>query len=539
MMKGFKEFVPGMGLVTPHKDSSPVTSSSSADMSPAVSKFLNRNPEDIPYWSPASKSSANVATSTATISSELTPSANEFVPSTLKMSTSAAEFHPYKADDWSPEAPVATQDAYYDSAEAQPEVLDTPIVPALPRQTLQAIGIPEPARQAFAAMDIEASKILDPNDERHHDICHRYYCAYPLDDPSIPRGAGGSYGYPTAIYKVIDKSDSQLYALRRVDNARTSPAIIKNVLAKWLPIRHSNIVSLHQIILEKNVLFFAHAYHAGAQTLRQRFIDNRSNAAISEALLWRLIVQITSALRFVHSRNLALRSLSVNHVLLTFGGKFRVNNGGLVDVLEFQSRKTLVELQAEDLVKLGYLVLSVATKSFVGPRVAQAAVNMLSQRYSNELTQVVTLCITSKINLEQLSQIIYQKAYDELDNSNSACDALQSNLRNEYENSRMFRLMLKLGLVNERPDSTFAPHWSETGDRYILKLFRDYVFHQIDATGAPSLDMGHIVLSLNKLDMGSMEQILLSSRDGKDMFVVTFNDIRRCSAYAAYGIYLL
>ena len=43
------------------------------------------------------------------------------------------------------------------------------------------------------------------------------------------------------------------------------------------------------------------------------------------------------------------------------------------------------------------------------------------------------------------------------------------------------------------------PAWSETGDRYILKLFRDYLFHQVDENGAPWLDMAHIVQSLNKV----------------------------------------
>lgn len=41
--------------------------------------------------------------------------------------------------------------------------------------------------------------------------------------------------------------------------------------------------------------------------------------------------------------------------------------------------------------------------------------------------------------------------------------------------------------------------WSETGDRYLLKLFRDYLFHQITETGKPWIDMAHIVTSLNKV----------------------------------------
>jgi PAB-dependent poly(A)-specific ribonuclease subunit 3 len=41
--------------------------------------------------------------------------------------------------------------------------------------------------------------------------------------------------------------------------------------------------------------------------------------------------------------------------------------------------------------------------------------------------------------------------------------------------------------------------WSETGDRYMLKLFRDYLFHQIDSSGVPWIDMAHIIQCLNKV----------------------------------------
>lgn len=51
------------------------------------------------------------------------------------------------------------------------------------------------------------------------------------------------------------------------------------------------------------------------------------------------------------------------------------------------------------------------------------------------------------------------------------------------------------------------PAWSETGDRYMLKLFRDYLFHQVTEEGRPWLDMSHIVQTLNKLDSGSSDTV--------------------------------
>ena len=43
--------------------------------------------------------------------------------------------------------------------------------------------------------------------------------------------------------------------------------------------------------------------------------------------------------------------------------------------------------------------------------------------------------------------------------------------------------------------------WTETGDRYMLKLFRDYIFHQVTPTGQPWIDLSHIVQCLNKVSL--------------------------------------
>lgn len=45
------------------------------------------------------------------------------------------------------------------------------------------------------------------------------------------------------------------------------------------------------------------------------------------------------------------------------------------------------------------------------------------------------------------------------------------------------------------------PTWSETGDRYLLKLFRDHLFHQVTEAGTPWVDLSHIVSCLNKVSI--------------------------------------
>jgi len=104
---------------------------------------------------------------------------------------------------------------------------------------------------------------------------------------------------------------------------------------------------------------------------------------------------------------------------------------------------------------------------------------------------------------------------------------LTSELSRELENGRIARLMMKLGTINERQEYDGDRSWSENGERYMLKLFRDYVFHQVDAAGSPVLDLAHMVRCLNKLDAGVDEKILLTSRDEQTNFVVTYKELKK------------
>ena len=58
------------------------------------------------------------------------------------------------------------------------------------------------------------------------------------------------------------------------------------------------------------------------------------------------------------------------------------------------------------------------------------------------------------------------------------------------------------------------------GDRYLLKLFHDWLFHPTGgASESPVLDWGRVVESLNKLDAGVPEQVSLMSRDEASLLV--------------------
>nr|KAF6428205.1 poly(A) specific ribonuclease subunit PAN3 [Rousettus aegyptiacus] len=111
-------------------------------------------------------------------------------------------------------------------------------------------------------------------------------------------------------------------------------------------------------------------------------------------------------------------------------------------------------------------------------------------------------------SVNDIMPMIGARFYTQLDAAQMRNDVIEEDLAKEVQNGRLFRLLAKLGTINERPEFQKDPTWSETGDRYLLKLFRDHLFHQLDA-GVP-------------------EKISLTSRDEKSVLVVAYSDLKRC-----------
>ena len=176
--------------------------------------------------------------------------------------------------------------------------------------------------------------------------------------------------------------------------------------------------------------------------------------------------------------------------------------------------------------------MSLASRTFVNNASEADIVRncsvFVSHNYSADLHMLAISLISKAPPIQNVVHMLANHALDELDITYAMNDLYRSTLEVEYDCGRALRLLLKLGFINERPEVGMNRQWSETGDCYVLKLFRDYVFHQADEAGKPVIDIGHVVTSLNKLDCGDSEKITLISRDGKAILVVSYGDVARC-----------
>lgn len=442
-----------------------------------------------------------------------------------------------------------------------------------PKSNLPSFFMPDEIKAEMLNRHAVTLAQIDP--EQNPDIPQEvdaYRCLCPLEPPPPnPLHKSSTFGYPTTCYKATNTKDGLVYCLRRIHGFRLVNTKCMALIDIWKKIQHSNIVQLRQVFTTKafgdHSMVFVYDYHACSETLMARHFQNapqlngyanpynvdgaarpytagkangpRQHAGLlPESLIWSYIVQLSSALRTIHAYGLACRVMDPTKVLLTDKSRIRLNCVGIFDVLSFDASQAnplamMPHYQQEDLMSLGKVVLALACNSVLGIQREhlQTSMDLVTRNYSSDLKNLILYLLTNQNRLRSVNDImpmIGARFYTQLDAAQLRSDVLENELAKEVENGRQFRLLSKLGVLNERPEFHMDPAWSETGDRYILKLFRDYLFHQVDENGAPWVDMAHIVQCLNKLDAGSSEKICLMSRDEQSVLVVSYAELKQC-----------
>ena len=393
-------------------------------------------------------------------------------------------------------------------------------------------------------------------------------------------------GMITSVMRATNVKTGQLFCLRRLHGYQPNSAnakVLINSIDSWKKLYHSNIVQLRQVFTTKafgdNSFVFVYDHHSTANTLLNHYFSHASNSSnttpmngystssrpysqqqsqrklLPEPLIWNFIIQISSALRAIHSAGLSCRALDPTKIIITSGSntsgahksqeypRLRLSGCGVFDILSNESflttnnPKILQHFQQEDLIAFGKLCMSLATNSLSAASQRdnwQTSLDLISRNYSADLRSLIFYLLSYKSNsgtthtINDIMPMIGARFYTQLDTLYQRDDALVDDLSKELDNGRIVRLLIKLGTINERPELQMDPNWSETGDRYLLKLFRDYLFHQYGDDGRPWLDMSHIVANLNKLDVGSPEKICLISRDEQNILIVSFAELKRC-----------
>uniref|UniRef100_A0A182Y1C5 PAN2-PAN3 deadenylation complex subunit PAN3 n=1 Tax=Anopheles stephensi TaxID=30069 RepID=A0A182Y1C5_ANOST len=392
--------------------------------------------------------------------------------------------------------------------------------------------------------------------ENYHSLC--LLESLPLH-PKLP--------LPSSTYRATHAVTGVKYCLRRLHGFRLQSTKCMQVVDKWKKLQHTNIVQLREVFTTKtfgdNSLVIVYDYHPGSQTLLSKYFASvpdtngytdpfagearpfshksslhrtAATSLLPENEIWSIIIQLSAGLRAIHQAGLACRTLDPTKIIVT-GKRIRYSCVGISDIFTFdpnqQNQLTVLDhQQQEDLLALGKLILALACRSLqsVQRDQIQSSVELVSRHYSSDLRNIL-ICLlntNTRRSVTEIMPMIGARFYVQLDALQAQCDIQEDELAKEMENGRLYRLLVKLGCINERPELNLDVTWSETGDRYMLKLFRDYLFHTVTEDGRPWLNQSHIVQCLNKLDAGTMEKVQLMSRDEQSVLVVTYAELKHC-----------
>jgi len=178
-------------------------------------------------------------------------------------------------------------------------------------------------------------------------------------------------------------------------------------------------------------------------------------------------------------------------------------------------------------------VLALSCNSFIAIQREnlQQSMELVTSNYSTDLRNLIMYLLTNPQRVKSVNDLmpmIGARFYTALDTCIQRTDTLEMELQRDIESARMFRLLTKLGTVVDRTELNMDTAWAETGDRYMLKLFRDYMFHQVMEDGRPFLDMAHVITNLNRLDAGIPDKVCLMSRDEQNVLVVSYSELKNC-----------
>lgn len=364
---------------------------------------------------------------------------------------------------------------------------------------------------------------------------HVYHSLVPIDI-NLEKSTR-VFGHPTWAYKACSNKDGKMYCLRRIEGYRLSNDNAISVVQVWTSISSANVVGLHEAFTTRafgdSSLVFVYEYFPLSKTLAEIHFGPESyqqmnRMVMPENMIWSYITQILSALNVIHGAGLAARLLEPSRILVTGQSRIRLNCCGIFDVLHYDAPMPMDTLHQEDVQNLGRLIVVLANCSLAATQYMPKSIEYVEKYYSRGLADFVQHIFSKSAEISDLITIAAEHVMDSFNDSLVYTSYLESELSKELENGRLVRLLCKFGLINERPEFDHDPAWSDTGERYPIKLFRDFLFHQQNEQGKPVVDMSHMLRHLNKLDAGIEESIMLVSRDEQTCLVITYKELKAC-----------
>ena len=147
----------------------------------------------------------------------------------------------------------------------------------------------------------------------------------------------GSFG---VVYAVSRKKDGRKYVIKQCQIGRMSRAEQEEAIREvhlLASLRHDYIVQYHDSFIGQGRLNIVMELCPGGDLASKLAALRQRSQRLPEASVWRYLLQVVSALRFVHSRKILHRDLKAQNVFVGTDGNVRLGDFGVSKLLESTS----------------------------------------------------------------------------------------------------------------------------------------------------------------------------------------------------------
>ncbi|CCC71668.1 hypothetical protein NCAS_0H03580 [Naumovozyma castellii] len=416
---------------------------------------------------------------------------------------------------------------YHLYAPDPPPQLRLPLKPN--ERTPETLFIPNDLREQLVKKNLASLQIF-PSGGAIPDIVQDYFGLVPLDFHQKEVTKDRYQGHKNSLYKVFSNLDGKVYILRRIHDVQImDPQQIAKPFQKWNNLECNQIVKLRDLFLTTKFgdssLCLVYDFYPQANSLYEHHFTNFPLVPITQDYLWTYLVQLTNAINVVHSKGFYIGLIDWDKIIVTGDpGRIKLSGCGAIDVLGANEELDLHSKQQMDFENLGQLLFKLASK--IGNN-ANAKIDELSvDDQFKTVLQYLLNDTNDRKTINELSQLFIDKILSNVESSQGYAEYTEGILSRELENGRLFRLICKLNFIFGKIESRVDINWSESGEKFPIILFYDFVFHQVDETGKSVMDLTHVLRCLNKLDAGAPEKLILATPDEMNCIIISYKELK-------------
>lgn len=418
-------------------------------------------------------------------------------------------------------------------------------LPLKPNERIpESLFIPNQLRETLVKRNLAALQLF-PSNGALPEVVQDYFALVPLD---FNKNSGQSpdryHGLANSLYKVFSNVDGKLYILRRIHGLKPQPndaAVLAKLYQTWSHVDSNAIIKLRDLFITTKFgdssLCLVYDYYPAASSLYHSHLVNFLAVAITEKQLWAYLVQLVQMVKVVHAKGLAIRELDWDKVLLTGEpGRIKLMGLGAHEIvsafLKTNDTYGLEHAQQRDYRLIGELLINLASRMDGANKNTKEIQDMaLSPKFKTVLSYLMQETRPDEgtggtKTVSGVSSLCMDEFFDALESFSGYTDYMEGILSKELENARLFRLTCKLNFIFGRVESRVDINWSEPGDKFPIVLFYDYVFHQVDESGKPVMDLTHVLRCLNKLDAGVPEKLILVTADEMNCIIISYRELK-------------